>query len=222
MTKRLTWRFYAGSRLPLALLGATLLLGGCNADRSKNVGAPATGIDPCKLVTRAEAERILQAPVKPAIHRETMLMATGYQCRYIVHAHGSRARGIAITVYDNVHIHTRDTLFKDATDYFRRDMRALRGSGTKLVEIKGLGTAAYWQPGQDLLHLLDHGVYVMLDVETGFAASAGHAPAYGLQNEAAKRAADIALARESILPRLGNPSLLSSHSPHGGNRGHAS
>ena len=130
--------------------------------------------------------------------------------------------GIAITVYDDIHLHTQDTLFKSAADYFHRDMRALRGSGTRLIAIKGLGTAAYWQPGQDLLHLLDHGVYVMLDVEIGASGPIDPTQSPDLQNEAAKRAADIALAREAILPRLGNPSLLPNHSPHGGNRGHAS
>jgi len=215
-------RLYTGNRKLIVLLGTALLLGACNAHRSPNVGAPAAGIDPCSLVTRADAERVLQARVKPAIHRETVLMATGYQCRYIVLGHESQAQGLAITVYDNVHIHTQDTLFKNAADYFHRDMRALQQSGTRLVAIKGLGTAAYWQPGQDLLHLLDHGVYVMLDIEIGPAASTDPARPSHLKNEAAKRAADIALAREAILPRLGNPSLLSNHSPHSGNRGHAS
>ncbi len=222
MEKTSVWRLYTSNRMLLALLGAALLLSACNAHRSTNAGAPVAGIDPCSLVTRADAERILQAHVEPAIHRETVLMATGYQCRYIIADHGHQTQGIAITVYDDVHIQTQDTLFKNAADYFHRDMRALRGSGTRLVAIKGLGTAAYWQPGQDLLHLLDHGVYVMLDVEIGSATPAGPEQTSNSQNEAAKRAADIALARESILPRLGNPSLLSNHPPHSGNRGHAS
>lgn len=222
MEKTFVWRLYTRNRMLLALLGATVLLNACNAHRGTNVGAPAAGIDPCSLVSRSEAERILQTQVKPAIHRETVLMATGYQCRYIAVDHGGQTKGIAITVYDDVHIRTQDTLFKNAADYFDRDMRALRNSGTRLIAIKGLGTAAYWQPGQDLLHLLDHGVYVMLDVEIGSPSLAESAQSSNLQTEAAKRAVDIQLAREAILPRLGNPSLLSNHSPHDGNRGHAS
>lgn len=213
------------NRTLLAVCAVAALLGACHAHRDAGGEAPVVGIDPCTLVTRADAERLLGTRVNPPIHRETVLMATGYQCRYVAASStgtDGSGSGIAITVYDDAHIRVQDTLFKSAADYFRRDMHALRASGTKLVPVSGLGTAAYWQPGEDLLHVLDRGVYVMLDMDGHFPFSPAPGESSDSQHEAARRAADIELVRTAILPRLATPSSLSTHSPHGGTRGPSS
>ncbi len=172
---------------------------------------PGVSVDPCALVTRADAERVLGARVKPAMRRETVLMATGRECHYIATAGGTW--GIALTVYDDASIHAHDALFKNAGDYFRRNMNALRSSGTTLVPVRGLGEASYWQPSADLLHVLVRGVYVMLDVSAVVHIPPGPGEQIRQQADIAKRAAGIALVRDTILPRLADSRSLPTRKP---------
>lgn len=185
-----------------------------------------TAIDPCKLVTHADAQRLLGVSVKPAIRTNVMLMATGHECRYIASSPAASVtmpRGIEIVVYDNTTVGTHDTsMFKNATDYFRRDMAALQSSGTKLVPIQNLGDKTYWQPGPDLLHVLDHGVYIMLDIDADFHIPPGGGGQTGQQIDAAKRAAEITLAQDTILPRLMQLASPSTHQPPVGGTGGSS
>ena len=188
-----------------------------NSGPGNTAGSPSVSMDPCALLTRADAARVLGTHVKPAIRRETVLMATGRECRYIATADGTRS--IALTVYDDASIHAHDALFKDAGDYFRRNMNALRSSGTTLVPVRDLGEAAYWQPGADLLHVLVRGVYVILDMN-----AVGHIPPspdkqIRPQADVAKRAVGIALVRDTILPRLADSRSLSTRKPPPGDHG---
>lgn len=219
---------FAHSLALAAVLTAAGLLGACHA-RHGTAGPPAAAaLDPCALVTRADAERVLGARVKPAIRGETVLMATGRECDYVTAApiaSAGGAWGIDLTVYDDATVRARDSMFKSAADYFRRDMAALRSSGTTLVAVPGLGETAYWQPGADLLHVLDRGVYVMLDVDADFHIPPGPGEQVNQQLDEAKRAADITLAQDTILPRLADSRSLSSTQspPQGGsNGGHSS
>ncbi len=110
-------------------------------------------------------------------------------------------------------------MFKNATDYFRRDMAALQSSGTKLVPIQNLGDQAYWQPGPDLLHVLDHGIYIMLDIDGDFHVPPGIGNLPDEQLDSAKRAAEITLAQDTILPRLVQQASPSTHQPPVGGPG---
>lgn len=190
-----------------------LELAACGRDSGPGNAAesPSVSIDPCALVTRADAEQVLGTRVKPAIRRATVLMATGHECHYIATAGGTW--GIALTVYDDASIHTHDALFKNAGDYFRRNMNALRSSGTTLVPVRGLGETAYWQPGADLLHVRVRNVYVMLDVSAVVHIPPGPGEQIRQQADAAKRAAGIALVRDTILPRLADSRSLSTREP---------
>jgi hypothetical protein len=202
-----------------AAFSLTLGLAACGRDSgSGNVaGSPGVNIDPCALVTRADAERVLGTRIKPAMRRETVLMATGSECHYIATATpvatAGDTWGIALTVYDDASIHARDSLFKNAGDYFRRNMNALRSSGTTLVPVRGLGEAAYWQPGADLLHVRVRGVYVMLDVSAVVHIPPGPGEQIRQQADAAKRTVGIALVRDTILPRLADSRSLSTGKP---------
>jgi hypothetical protein len=200
---------------------------GRNSGPGNAAGSPSMSIDPCALVTRADAERVLGTRVKPAIRRETVLMATGRECHYIATATpvatADGTGGITLTVYDDASIHAHDSLFKNAGDYFRRNINALRSSGTTLVPVRGLGEAAYWQPGADLLHVLVRGVYVMLDVNAVAHIPPGPGERIRQRADVAKRAAGIALVRDTILPRLADSrSLSSSKPPPNGHGGHSS
>lgn len=174
----------------------------------RHIGTPAraVAIDPCQLITRADAQRILGTSVKPAIRTDVILMATGHECHYVTSAtaaYPDAAWGIEIIVYDNATVEKDNaSMFKSAMDYFRRDMAALQSSGTKLVPIAHLGEEAYWQPGPDLLHVLDHGVYFVLDVDADFHIPPGDGSRNDQQFDSAKRAAEITLAQDTILPRL--------------------
>lgn len=197
----------------IVLCAAITLLGACHSQHDSHGASLIPGIDPCELVTRADAEQLLGVRVKPAVRRKTVLMATGRQCRYTEVATTSSAgdgRSVELTVYDNASIRAYDPMFKNVGDYFRRDMDALRHSGTRLVPMPGLGEKAYWQPGTDLLHVLDRGVYFMLEVNILVTS-----PAIGettrQQLEAATQAAEINLARNTILPRLRPSSFISTH-----------
>ena len=209
-----------------AVLAAVVVLGACSrpAPGANGASPAAAGIDPCALVTRADAERLLGTRVKPALRGKSRLMATGLTCDYVVAAPTASVGGVSgidLTVYDDATVRAPYSMFKSAAEYFRYGMHALRVSGALLVAVNGLGAAAYWQPGKDRLHLLDRGVYVTLDVEPA-AVAPGSAGPSDSQHEAVRRAADIALARETVLPRLATPPSLSTHSPHGGIRGHSS
>lgn len=200
-------------RTSAALCTAIVLLGACHPRHDTHSTSLLPGIDPCELVTRADAEQLLGVRVKPAERRKTVLMATGRQCRYTAAPTASSTeavQSIELTVYDNATIRAYDPMFKNAGDYFRRDMNALRHSGTRLVPMPGLGEEAYWQPGPDLLHVLDRGVYLMLEVNI-LATPPSVGATTGQQQEAATQAAEINLARDTILPRLRPSSFISTH-----------
>jgi len=152
-------------------------------------------------------------------------MATGHQCRYTAAPTASSAeagQSIELTVYDNASIRAHDPMFKNAGDYFRREMNALRHSGTTLMPVPGLGEKAYWQPGTDLLHVLDRGVYILLEVNIHFTSSKTGGTKRQLR-ETATQAAEIDLARNTILPRLRPSSFISTHQePLAGTGAHSS
>lgn len=197
----------------IALCAVISLFGACHSRHDTHSPSLASGVDPCELVTRADAEQLLGVRVNPAVRRKTVLMATGHQCRYTAAPIASSAgagQSIELTVYDNASIRAYDPMFRNAGDYFRRDMNALRHSGTRLVPMRGLGEEAYWQPGTDLLHVLDHGVYFMLGVNI-LVTPPPSGETSGQQLEAATQAAEINLARDTILPRLRPSSFISTH-----------
>lgn len=195
-------------RFGLLLLVLLAVIGGmciaCQGHTETSLSTKA--IDPCELVSQADARSFLGVPVKPPIRTDVMLMASGHECHYIASAPTASPYvtwGIVIVVYDNTTVDAHDSsMFKNATDYFHRDMAALQSSGTMLVPIQHLGNEAYWQPGPDLLHVLDHGVYIMLDVDADFHMPPAGANQTGQPFDSAKRAAEITLAQDIILPRL--------------------
>ncbi len=191
--------------LVAALVAATTLFGACHKNPAASGRSSIVDIGPCILVTRAEAEGLLGTRVKAAIHRQSVLMATGNQCRYVAAASARSSDGapaITLTVYDDAHLRTQHSPFKNAADYFHRDMRAMRASGTLLVPVHGLGATAYWQPRANLLHVLDHGVYIMVGVNVGLPVPSGPGRQPGQLRTAAQRAAAITLMRNTILPHL--------------------
>jgi hypothetical protein len=223
--KRASRSRYSRMLVFVLLTGSGGLCGACQGRHENSVRTSI--IDPCLLVTRADAQRLLGAPVKPAIRSDVVLMATGRECRYVTSASMASSGstwGIDILVYDDATIGKSDSsMFKSARDYFRRDMAALHSSGTTLVPISNLGDQAYWQPGTDLLHVLDHGVYVMLDVDADFHIPPGPGGQVDRELDAAKRAAEVTLAQDTILPRLKHFQSTSINKlPSGGSGGHSS
>lgn len=205
-------------------LATAVVLGACHKAAPGASGAPpaAAGIDPCALVTRADAERLLGARVEPGIRSDSVQMATGRDCVYVATAPAGSAAGtwgIGLTVYDDATVRSSDALFKSAADYFHRSMAKLRASGAALVAVPGLGTAAFWQPEAHLLHILDHGVYVVLDVDVEYRVPSGSGERAKVQLQADKRAAEIRLARDAVLPRLAHPAALSAPRPPLGGAG---
>lgn len=203
-----------------ACLAAAVLLPACHARGDAGRSSTATALDPCTLVTRADAERVLGTRVKPAVRGQTY-MPPGRECDYVAAPPASvgGALGIDLSVYQDTTIRNPDSMFRSAADYFRRNMAANRASGTKLVPVPDFGDAAYWQPGTYQLHVLDHGVYFVLNVSADLHIPPGPSDEVDQKVDVARRAAAIALARDTILPRLAHPSSQSTIKPPAGGSG---
>ena len=112
------------------------MLAACSGpDRRTVASRAALRIDPCSLVTRAEAEALLGAPV--AGPEKTAARGQFVQCRYL-------ARGGPEAGRLTVQVHAVD---------LRSKRRAFKDSGEAARPVTGIGDEAFWAPAMGALYV---------------------------------------------------------------------
>jgi hypothetical protein len=200
------------------LVAAALMMGcgssssGTNPAAGKSNGAEpgaaaegiTTAINPCTLLTRADAKQILGAPVTEGKITSEVGMAPGTRCSYLTSAPIETAGGtwgVSVEVYDQSTFNARGSYFKSPAIYFQRNHDATKASPhTELMDVKGVGTAAYWT-GLGL-HVLDRGVYLVITVHANFHIPPGPGEKVRAEEDAAELHAATNVANTLILPRL--------------------
>ena len=168
------------------------------------MAAAAGPIDPCKLLTKADARKVLGAPVTDGRTTHEVGFAPGTRCSYFTSAPMEVAGAVwsvSLVVFDQATFKKQGSYFASPTVYFERTRRASKAvSTTNLVDIPGIGDAAFWQ-GQ-MLHVLDRGVYLVVNVKANFHIPPGTKEKVEPAEDAAELAAAKSLASTVILPRL--------------------
>lgn len=170
--------------------------------------ASAAAIDPCRLLTKTDAEKVLGAPVKDAkIYHDVGTLGTS--CSYVTSAPIAKAGGtlwVELEVFDMATFKQKGSYFKSPENYFYRSRDAMLSAGhNKLKDVStvnAVGEAAFWQPAPGLLHVLDRGVYLILSVHANFHIPLGPGEKVEAEEVAAELQAAKNLANNVLLPRL--------------------
>lgn len=165
----------------------------------------ATGpIDPCKLLTKAEAQKILGAPVKDAMITHDVGFAPGTKCSYFTAAPMEVAGGVwsvSVEVFDQATFDKQGSYFKSPSQAYHRGYKAATSVSTNEVkDVAGLGDSAYWNG--HVLAVLDRGVELDLAVHANFHIPPGPGKKVDAEEDAAELHAATDLAKTIVLRRL--------------------
>ncbi len=188
-------RFFRMALICLLLLAGVMALGGV---------AQAAGLQPCVLITRAEAAKILGEAVKPARKRKVVGMAGGRGCTYFTAAPLAQRGGtgsVEIVVYDKQSM--KDSAFTSPTEFYRRLLSAGRKAKALIQEISVPGGEGYWSERGRSLHILVNDVYLVLRVHDLKKISAADSQELRKKVSEHCRQVSLAAARRYIFPRLG-------------------
>lgn len=166
--------------------------------------APAAAIDPCALLTKEEARKILGAAVKDGKRQDVGTFAPGTSCQYLTSAPIEEAGGtwgVTVEVYDQATFDKRTSYFKSPAMAFHRNHKAMKlDANSHLVDIKDVGDEAYWTGGH--LYVLDRGVELVFTVHAKFHIPPGPGEKVDAEEDAAELHASTDLAKNIVLPRL--------------------
>ncbi|SMF81020.1 hypothetical protein SAMN06265365_13942 [Tistlia consotensis] len=191
------------SRHLRASLAAALLAtagGGIAAGRA----AGETALDPCALFTQAEAEQVLGGKVVQR-HDQEVGFSPGTICSYDTVASPDQvggAYGASLELYDAVVFAQQGSYFASPEQYFHRNREAQGATPPGVEDIAGVGEAAFWLPAPGQLHVLDHGVYLVLSVHANFHIPPGPSDQVDAEERAAETKAAKQLATGVVLPAL--------------------
>ncbi|MGD8561050.1 MAG: hypothetical protein PVG03_00875 [Desulfarculaceae bacterium] len=124
--------------------------------------------DPCALVTKADAEKILGEAVKTPRKKMIKGMAAGQRCTYFTAAPMAKRGGVGtleIVEYDPQTMAKESIMFKSPGKYFTRLYNTKKKAGAKLRDVQGLGNKAFWEPGLDAMHVMVKGTYFKVQVK---------------------------------------------------------
>lgn len=144
-------------RTALFMLSAAIILA---------LASPALALDPCSLITQAEAAQILGEAVAAPVTKAVTGVAAGSKCFYRTAAPLAKRGGVGtleIIVYDPATMQAKGIAFKSPAKYFKRNRQVLAKRG-KVQPVDGLPCPAFWLPGANVLHLLAEGHYVQITV----------------------------------------------------------
>ncbi len=196
-------------------LGLTLsfVVTACSAGNGKAKAAAKTealaaAINPCRLLTKADAKKVLGAPVTDAkIYHDVGVPGTS--CSYSTSAPVAEAGWtgvVSLDIYDMATFKQKGTYFKSPENYFYRSRDALMSTSQHgamdVRAVNAVGEAAFWQPGAGLLNVLDRGVYLTLSVHANFHIPLGPGEKVKAEEDAAQLHAAKDLANNVVLPRL--------------------
>ncbi len=195
--------------LTLSFSAAASYAGSGKAKTAVKVKAPlAAAIDPCRLLTKADAKKVLGAPVTDAkVYHDVGVPGT--RCSYFTSAPIAEAGWsgvVSVEVYDMATFKRKGSYFKSPENYFYRSRDALMSTSHHGVNdvstVNAVGEAAFWQPGPGLLNVLDRGVYLVLSVHANFHIPLGPGEKVDVEEDAAQLHAAKNLANHVVLPRL--------------------
>lgn len=170
----------------------------------KKNAATAVAINPCALLTKADARKILGAAVTDGRITEDVGFAPGTACTYFTSAPIEVAGGtwsVAVEVYDQATFDSKGSYFKSPTLYFHRNYKAMKSvTNSGLKDVKDVGAEAYWSGGQ--LYVLDRGVVLVFTLHAKFDIPPGPRDKVDAEVDAAALQASIDLAKNVVLPRL--------------------
>lgn len=169
--------------------------------------AAAAAIDPCALLTKADAAAVLGEAVTDARKKTVVGFAPGHSCAYFSAAPMEEAGAVwsvKVTVYDAATFKAEDSYFASPTVFFNRTRKAQMDVKSKNPprDIAGVGDAAFWQPVPGVLNILDRGVYLAVSVHANFHIPPGTSDEVHAAEEAAGLKAATGLAQKTLLPRL--------------------
>ena len=174
------------------------------AESAKTDAAVTGPIDPCTLLTKAEAQKILGAPVADARVTHDVGFAPGTRCSYFTSAPIEEAGAVWsvwVEVFDQATFDKQGSYFKSPSQAYQRGYKAAKSVSTNTVkDIAGVGDSAYWN-GQQLT-VLDRGVEVDLSVHANFHIPPGPGEKVDAEENADELHAATDLAKSIVLPRL--------------------
>jgi len=184
-------------------------VGSGKAKTTAKTAALVAAIDPCRLLTKVDAKKVLGAPVTNARVHHEVGFAPGTSCSYFTSAPVAKAGGtweVSVEVYDMATFKQKGSYFKSPESYFYRSRDALMSTshhGVKDVNaVSAVGEAAFWQSAPGLLNVLDRGVYLILNVHANFHIPLGPSEKVKAEEDAAELHAARNLANNVVLPRL--------------------
>ncbi len=125
-------------------------------------------VDPCSFISQEEAAVILGEPVKAARTAKTTGFAVGSSCKYytaVPLADSGGAGLVSLVMYDTQTMKQGDSIFVSPKKYYRRLLEASRHNPrNKIQGLDNLAEQAYWQGGEDRLHLLEKDLYFILTI----------------------------------------------------------
>lgn len=176
--------------------------------RTAAAAKPASAaIDPCTLLTRADARKALGAAVGAARQGKLTGFAPGHSCAYYTAAPIEQAGAVwsvKVGVYDPATFKAEDSFFASPTVFFQRTRKAQLDMKSKNPprDMAGIGDAAFWQPIPGVLNILASGVYLTVSVHADFHIPPGTTEQVHAAEEAAELKAATDLAQKTLLPRL--------------------
>jgi hypothetical protein len=176
-----------------------------NAETSK--AAPGAEIDPCSLLSKAQAQTILGEPVTDGRVDKEVGFAPGKRCSYFTSAPIETRGGkyeVYVEVYDTPTFKQEGSYFKSPTEYYKRSRKSqLAETGPDAAkDVSGIGESAFWQPAPGTLNVLDRGVYLILNVHADFHIPPGPSDKVDAEEEAAELQAATQMAKTVVLPKL--------------------
>lgn len=168
---------------------------------------PGSAIDPCSLLSKADALAILGEPVTDGREDKEVGFAPGKRCSYFTSAPIETRGGkyeVYVEVYDAPTFKTEGSYFKSPTKYYERSRKSqLAETGPDAAkDVSGVGESAFWQPAPGQLNVLDRGVYLIVNVHADFHIPPGPSDKVDAEEEAAELQAAIKTAKTIVLPKL--------------------
>ena len=165
----------------------------------------ARALDPCLLITKAEAEMIMGEEVKGPLPGKVTGFAAGDRCDYQTAAplaQRGRVGTINLILFDPQTMAREGGVFRSPRKYFLKQRHALGKNAKNLKDLAELADQAFWLPGPDVLHLLAGDCYLQLQVKDMVEMKGASKTDLAQKLSAHRLKLSTRVAREHILPRL--------------------
>lgn len=162
-------------------------------------------IDPCGLITRAEAAALLAEEVDEPRTKLVQAMAAGRSCTYFTSAPIEKRGGkgsLKLIAYDPQTMAEHGIAFKSPVKYFHKNLSVMKKHGKGVEEISGLGDGAAWTPSSGVLHVLAGDLYFTLEIRDLVKMSAKTRTELDQKLAQHRKELSLKAAKDYILPRL--------------------